>query len=245
MSLQSDITINYEKLKPAAVTEKTNALNAHIRTMMEKMPRWWEVGAAEYRRMRWAGETPLPGPVVLDSGEDILIASRQKGHMIPCRVFRPASAKPKSVYYHIHGGGWVLGSERSQDPMLKRLADECHLTVLSVGYRLAPEHPYPKPNEDCYDVADWLVDHAVHELGAPLGFIGGESAGAHLGVVTLYHLLESKPAFALRGLVLYFGAYNLVDFPPSAYQIENPLVLDTTIMSQYVARFLLSSNLWH
>ena len=50
------------------------------------------------------------------------------------------------------------------------------MAVVSVGYRLAPEDPYPKPLEDCYDVADWLVDNAEKEYGASLSFIGGEAS---------------------------------------------------------------------
>ena len=60
-----------------------------------------------------------------------------------------------------------------QDPLLQRLAN-AGLAVVSVGYRLAPEHPFPKGPEDCYDVAEWLADNAQAQFGAPLKFAGGE-----------------------------------------------------------------------
>jgi hypothetical protein len=62
----------------------------------------------------------------------------------------------------------------SHDPMLKDIADAAKLVTISVGYRLAPEAPFPAGPQDCYDVAEWLVDHAMEEFGATLKFIGGE-----------------------------------------------------------------------
>lgn len=64
----------------------------------------------------------------------------------------------------------------SGDPLLKFIADAANLATISIGYRLAPEHPYPQGPEDCYDAAMWLVDHAEAEFGAPLKFIGGEAS---------------------------------------------------------------------
>lgn len=58
--------------------------------------------------MRANGETPLPAPVVLDSGKNIKLPSRESGREIPCRVFAPESGKSAGVYYHIHGGGWYV-----------------------------------------------------------------------------------------------------------------------------------------
>lgn len=62
----------------------------------------------------------------------------------------------------------------SQDPLLKFLSDRGQVTVISVGYRLAPEHPFPDGPNDCYDVAEWLVDNAKSEFGSDLSFVGGE-----------------------------------------------------------------------
>jgi acetyl esterase/lipase len=69
------------------------------------------VGAEKYRKMRWNGETPLPKPVVLESGKKMEIPSRESGRGIPCRYFLPEKGDVNGVYMHIHGGGWVLQSE--------------------------------------------------------------------------------------------------------------------------------------
>lgn len=65
---------------------------------------------------------------------------------------------------------------RSQDSSLQNFANVACLAVVSVGYRLAPEYPYPQGPEDCYDVGEWLVDNAEAKFGARLKFVGGEVA---------------------------------------------------------------------
>ena len=180
----------------------------------------------------------MPRPKVEDSGKNIKLPSREAGRDIPCRVFEPAEGKSKGVFYHIHGGGWVLQSEHYQDTMLKYWADHSQMTVVSVGYRLAPEYPYPAPNEDCFDIGEYLVDNAEKDFGAPLGFMGGDSAGGHLSVVTCYHLLESRPDFAFKGLVLNFGAYDLSTFLPQAHTFKIPLILDVDIMNHFQEAYL-------
>lgn len=206
MPLTSDLSLAAAKFQPEAISQQTHDFNAKLIEIAKTGPKWYEVGAAKYRQMRWNGETPLPKPIVLDSGKNIKLPSREPGREIPCRVFTPDAGQPtKGVFYHIHGGGWVLQSEAYQDPMLKYLADQCNLTVVSVGYRLAPEDPYPAGNEDCFDVGEYLVDHAEKDFGAPLLFVGGDSAGAHYGILTCFKLLETRPHFSFKGLVLNFG----------------------------------------
>ncbi|KAF2719851.1 alpha/beta-hydrolase [Polychaeton citri CBS 116435] len=122
--------------------------------------------------------------------------------------------------------------------MLDYYAKHSGMVVLSVGYRLAPEDPYPKGNEDCFDIGEYLVDKSEKEFGAPLRFITGDSAGAHLSVLTAFHLLKSRPDFDLKGLVLSFGAYNLTTLLPGAHTFSLPLVLDGGIMQKYIDTYL-------
>lgn len=197
-----------------------------------------QVGPEKYRQMRWNGETPFPKPAVVDSGKNIKLPSREAGREVPCRVFTPDAGSPKAVFLHIHGGGWVLQSEHYQDLMLNWIAQNCQLTVVSVGYRLAPEDPYPAGNDDCEDIAAWLVDHAQKEYGAPLAFMGGDSAGGHLSVVTCFRLLKSRPQFAFKGLVLNFGCFDLAAFLPHVHHFDMPLILTRDIMDQCVLHSL-------
>lgn len=133
--------------------------------------------------------------------------------------------------------------EASQDPMLKRYADEANLLCVSVGYRLAPEHSFPAGPNDCYDVAEWLIDHSPSTFGAELGFIGGESAGGNLSVLAALHLLSSPKtqysAFRLKGLLLHFGAYDLSLAPQTfTWKREPCLILDLDLMQAYIAAYL-------
>lgn len=203
-----------------------------------------KVGAPKYREMREKGESPLPKPVLLETAKQMEIPSRDAGRTIPCRIIEPEAGKPvKAVMLHIHGGGWVLMSEATQDLQLKRYADEGNLLCISVGYRLAPEHPFPAGANDCDDVAEWLIDHSHKTFGAELGFISGESAGGNLSALTALRLLRSsKPqhsSFRLKGLLLHFGVYDL-SFTPQAFTWKKDpcLILDLDLMQAYRAAYL-------
>jgi acetyl esterase/lipase len=190
--------------------------------------------------MRWNNETPLPRPPVLDHGTDSTLPSRDSGRDIPVRIFKPDDGKIRGTFLHIHGGGWVLQSEKYQDTYLDNLSKQ-GLAVISIGYRLAPEYPFPAGPEDCYDVADYLVANAEHEFGGPLLFIGGESAGGHLSALTLLHLHNRHKSFVLPGhggLVLHFGCFDLSTFLPSALHFPQPLIIDYKIMKGYQEVFL-------
>jgi acetyl esterase/lipase len=109
------------------------------------------------------------------------------------------------------------------------------LVAASVDYRLAPEHPYPAGPDDCEAAARWLVDGGYLELGAPPFFaIGGESAGAHLAVVTLLRLRE---AAAFRAANLVYGAYDLAG-TPSRRRFRDALILTGDAMDWFTDNFL-------
>ncbi|KAI9844357.1 MAG: hypothetical protein M1837_005661 [Sclerophora amabilis] len=125
-----------------------------------------------------------------------------------------------------------------RDPLLDQLANAANLAVLSIGYRLAPEDPFPAGPEDCYDSAEWLAENAKARFGAELKFMGGESAGGHLAVLTSLHLLRTQPTFQLSGgLLLSYGCYDL-SLLPSARNFSKPLVLSPQIMAAYMEAFL-------
>ncbi|WP_317440933.1 alpha/beta hydrolase [Streptomyces collinus] len=152
------------------------------------------------RRNRLGGDTP---PVQLPQGQDRVVAGGVK-----VRAFVPDHVD--GVYLHIHGGGWAFGSANGQDEKLLRLAVEARLAVMSVDYRLAPEHPFPAGPDDCEAAARWLLDHAEAEFGTGRLLIGGESAGAHLSVLTLLRLRDRHGITgAFRAAHLAFGPYDL------------------------------------
>ncbi len=219
---------------PANIREEAKEFDRGFRAQLAKeTEKWYHIGAGEYRRRRKAGETPRPKPILLESASSIDIPSREQGRSIPCRLLKPqhttngdsssSSTSPKAIYLNIHGGGWVLGDHEAADQRLQDIANDHNLVCLSVGYRLAPENPYPAALEDCYDVAEWLVLNAESQYGCRLGFIGGDSAGGHLSMVTALHLLQhSDPRFSefrLKGLVLHYGCFDL-NLTPSAKNLH-------------------------
>lgn len=130
------------------------------------------------------------------------------------REIRPDS--PDAAMLHIHGGGWVSGEPEMTDLLNEALSELLNIAIVSVDYRLAPEHPYPAGPDDCEAAALWLIDRTLEEYGTDRLLIGGESAGAHLAAVTLLRLRDSLGlAERFCGANLVFGAYDLSP-PPSA-----------------------------
>ncbi|MEU9112687.1 alpha/beta hydrolase [Streptomyces sp. NPDC048483] len=173
---------------------------------------------ATLRRHRLGGDTP---PVTLPQGQDRVIAGGVK-----VRAFVPD--RVDGVYLHLHGGGWAFGSAGGQDERLWRLAEHTRLAVLSVEYRLAPEHPFPAGPDDCEAAARWLVDHATAEFGTERLLIGGESAGAHLSVVTLLRLRDRHGITGAFGAAhLLYGPYDL-SMTPSQRSFGSKRLLSNT-----------------
>jgi acetyl esterase len=102
---------------------------------------------------------------------------------VPARLYHPAGATG-GLFVYFHGGGWVLGSLDTHDDVSRRLAVAGGLAVLSVDYRLAPEHPFPAGLDDAFTAVRWARANAL-TLGCEPGLlaIGGDSAGANLAAV--------------------------------------------------------------
>lgn len=107
---------------------------------------------------------------------------------VPCRLYRPSGATGVGVLVYLHGGGWVIGDLDSHDNVCRALANGSGHAVLSVDYRLAPEHPFPAGLEDSFTALRWCAAHA-DELGVdPRRIaIGGDSAGGNLAAVVAQH----------------------------------------------------------
>src|SRR3954449_10016534 len=104
----------------------------------------------------------LGGTVDVARVEDLTIPG--PGGDIPARLYSPAEEAVLPVVVYFHGGGWCIGNITSHDGVCRKLAKQSGLTVISVDYRLAPEHPFPAAVDDCYAATRWVADH-----GADLG----------------------------------------------------------------------------
>ncbi|NNN19509.1 MAG: alpha/beta hydrolase fold domain-containing protein, partial [Acidimicrobiaceae bacterium] len=136
------------------------------------------------------------------------IASAGEGQVL-VRVTRPSSGGSRATYLDIHGGGFYMGSASRSDGQNAILADALGVTVVSVEYRLAPEHPWPAAPDDCETAALWLVEDGRTMFGTERMLIGGASAGATLAATTLLRLRDRDLVHQIVGAVLQFGAYDL------------------------------------
>ena len=103
---------------------------------------------------------------------------------VPVRVYRPSPEADLPIFVMFHGGGWVIGSVEEFDVIARQVANASGAVVVSVDYRLAPEHPYPHPLDDCLRALTWTVEHAA-EIGGDASrvAVGGDSAGGNLAAV--------------------------------------------------------------
>ncbi len=124
---------------------------------------------------------------------------------LPARLYVPegAEATPPLVLYY-HGGGWVIGTIETHDATCRALARASGAAVLSIGYRLAPEHPYPEPVEDCYDALVWASRHAA-DLGCDPArlAVAGDSAGGNLSAAVAI-MARDRQGPALRHQLLIY-----------------------------------------
>jgi acetyl esterase len=126
---------------------------------------------------------------------------------IAAREYRAPGAKGNAAILYLHGGGWTFGNIDSHDALLRGLAAMSGDAIIAIDYRLAPEHPFPAPLEDCVDAFTWCATNAATlGIDAKRIAVGGDSAGANLALGL---------ALALRGgthtpaaMLLYYGCYQ-------------------------------------
>lgn len=118
---------------------------------------------------------------------------------IALRIYDPGNAT--GVLVHFHGGGWVLGSIEGDEAFCQAIARKAGCKVVSVAYRLAPEHPYPIPLEDCYRAVEWVARN--EELAPARLALCGASAGANLALAVALKLRESAAARPVMQVLLY------------------------------------------
>ena len=218
--------------------EQTRAFNAELERLIATIPAVNTIPPEESRRARREGLGIFPKPVFVPEARWLEIDG--PGGPMPLRVIAPEQ-QSTGVFLHFHGGGWTVSASDLQDRRLQRLARDTGMTVVSVEYRLAPEHPYPAGPDDCEAAALWLLSeegrHAVRAPG-PLA-IGGDSAGGHLAACSLLRLRDRHGITGAFGAAVFqYGAFDLSMTPSQRLWGERNLVLSSPIITWFADQFL-------
>jgi acetyl esterase/lipase len=201
------------------------ALNAALKQLIEaklthtREPQW-ALPIADVRRAfrnLWTAE--ITGePVPLPRIEDVMIPGPDTP--IPARVYTPGAEVPCPIMLYFHGGGYVKGGIEECDAFCRNLARVTRHMVLSIAYRLAPEHRFPAALDDAMAATIWAATPSVADIGGAPGpvVVCGESAGGNLAAVACLRL-RSNPLVAIRYQVLL---QPVVDFTLSFPSVAMP-----------------------
>ena len=143
----------------------------------EGLPPWHSLSVESARRVEDEAFAPADPPDV-ERVRDLSVPGPHGA--IPVRTYHPAPTETRDVLVFYHGGGWVLGTLDSVDEICRRLAARSGRLVVSVDYRLAPEHPFPEPLDDAFAAFEWTCEFAASLGGSGNVAVGGTSAGGNL-----------------------------------------------------------------
>jgi acetyl esterase len=190
-----------------------------------------EARAADLASIRASGGQPEPVHKVAS------LTIPGPGGDLPLRLYRPASGRPLPVLLYFFGGGWVLGTIDTADGVSRSLANSSGALVAVVGYRLAPEHPFPAAIDDCYATVRWVAEHAA-EIGADPArlAVGGDSAGGNLAAAVALRARADGPALAGQ-ILIYPNTDQLAD-DESMRAADDPFLFNRHSVAWYRQYYL-------
>ena len=162
---------------------------------------------------------------------------------VPVRIYQPEGTATGLVVY-IHGGGYVMGSIGIMDNVARELAHATGAVVVSVEYRLAPEHPYPAGLDDCEQVTRWAFDHTDRfDLATTAVAVAGESAGGNLSAAVALRLRDAGDRSLAAQVLVYPQVSGTTEFP-SAVEFDG-LVISRTVGARFWAAYSGGRDLDH
>ena len=177
----------------------------------------------------------LQPPPAVDRVADFLIPARD-GHLLPARLYAPKTANLPVLLY-LHGGGFSIGSLTTHDVLCRQLSRLGHCAVVSLDYRLAPEHRFPTALHDSWDALNWL-----HQHGQTLGLnvqqmaIGGDSAGGTLSAVCA--LMARDAGLNLRLQLLFYPGTTAHQDTPSHRTFSEGFMLDKATVDWFFGNYI-------
>ncbi len=197
-------------------------------------PKLSEISPAEGRAMM-AGMTQL----LERPRGDIAVADLTTPGGIKARLYTPANAGGQVVVYY-HGGGWVIGDLDTHDPLCAEIARQMGMRVVSIDYRLAPEHPFPAATEDCIAATRWIVGSPA-ELGGPVSGVipAGDSAGGNLAAAVTQELHNE---IAIPAQWLIYPATDMTAGEGSMVEFGDGYLLTKDSMDWFHAHYMTGSE---
>ncbi len=189
--------------------------------------------AADLASIQASGGEPEP----VDEVTSLTLAG--PGGELTLRLYRPSGDRPLPVLLYFFGGGWVLGTIDTADGVSRSLANASGALVAVVGYRLAPEHPFPAAIEDCYAAVRWVAGHA-QEIGADASRIavGGDSAGGNLAAAVTLRAREE--GLGLAGQLLVYPNTDQLADDESMRAADDPFLFNRHSVAWYRQHYLTS-----
>jgi acetyl esterase len=210
-------------------------LDTHVRNLLDifagsGQPKLWDLQPTEARKMVLALTPMVEGKEPISKVENGSLPGPSGS--VPLRTYTPGvvSAEPLPCIVYFHGGAWVFGNLDTHDCMCRMLANASDCRVISVDYRLAPEHKFPAGVEDAYAATQWVATHASNIGIDPTRLVvAGDSAGGNLAAVVCQQAKAAGPKIALQVLfcpVADIGAEtrSRVDFA-EGYFLERHLMM--------------------
>jgi acetyl esterase len=204
-------------------------------------PPYETVSPAEARELYLKGRVVTnPEPPELKSVQPLAIPSPHGS--IPARIYTPMRLRktnglaPCLVFFH--GGGWVIGDLDSHDVVCRKLADEGQLVVISVDYRLAPEHKFPAAVEDAITATKWIADNSRQlDIDASRLTVGGDSAGGNLAAVVAISARDGNGP-DIAGQLLIYPAIDFALTHPSHREPETSILLTHSVIRWFRDHYL-------
>ena len=225
------------------------ALDPQVKAVLEMVakanrPAYNTLSPKEARQL-FIETRPASTPTPPEIGSVRNVGAQASHGVIPLRVYRPTGVPDSTrlpAYVYFHGGGWVIGDVNTHDVLCRQLTAASGASVISVDYRLAPEHKFPAAADDAWAATKWVVAQA-NDLGLDASrlAVGGDSAGGNLAaVVALMARDAGGPAIKLQ--VLIYPVTDIMRETRSYSDFAEGYMLTRDSMRWFFAQYLTSSD---
>lgn len=218
-------------------------LNAILQNMLTAFAAFpqpdYNMMTADMARMMMKAR-PVPARV-----DQLFSVENAKAGDVPVRIYRPSDAPGLPVIMYFHGGGWVVCDLDTHDSVCRTLCKKQEAVVISVDYRLAPEHKFPVPLEDCYAATRYVAENAAsYGIDAARITVAGDSAGGNLAcAVALLAKERGGPSLAHQLLIYPVTHYSFDT--PSYHQLSTGYMLTAQGMRWYWQQYTSGDDATH